>query len=430
LALQPDGQIVVAGYADTGQSPQSRDFAYTRLNHDGTDDPGFGGAHIIDFGGIDMALAAGFDPQGRILLAGQSEMNFPSIVAVARLLSVPDVTPSSVLACGTPGGSAVVLTPTGGTYQPAGEVTFFPGFTGAVRTALADVNGDGVPDMIGGAGPGGGPRLTVIDGSTGAKVADFFAFEESFRGGIFVAAGDVNGDGKADLVVTPDRGGGPIIAVYDGAKLAAGLTGDAAQRSRFFGIEDPAFRGGARPAVSDVNGDGRDDLLISAGFLGGPREALYDGAGLTPLGAPPKLVPDFFAFEASLQDGAYVALGDLNGDGKAELIFGGGPGGGPRVRVLDGAKLLAAGPFQTLDEIPLAQLADFFAGDASSRGGVRPAVGTVNGTKALLTVSGENDPARVRVFSAPTLFGSVPPLPDQVLDIFGGVALADGVFVG
>jgi hypothetical protein len=141
-------------------------------------------------------------------------------------------------------------------------------------------------------------------------------------------------------------------------------------------------------------------------------------------------VPDFFAFEDTLRNGAYVALGDLTGDGKADLIFGGGPGGGPRVRVFDGAKLLAAGSFQTLDQIPQAQLADLYASDASSRGGIRVAVGTVNGTKALLTGSGKNEVAQVRVFTAPTLFGSVNPSPDQTIDVFGSAVLADGVFVG
>jgi hypothetical protein len=332
-------------------------------------------------------------------------------------------------ASGNPDGGGHVFDPTMAAISPVGGVQFFPLFPGPVRTATADVNGDGTPDLVGGAGPDGGPHVIVIDGKTHLRMAELFAFEKAYRNGVFVAAGDINCDGKADVVVTPDRSGGPVVVVYDGAKLTAGYNEDA-QIARFYGIEDPDFRGGARPAVGDVNGDGKADLLISAGFLGGPREALYDGAGLVPAGAPPKLVADFYAFEDSLRNGTYVALGDLTGDGKADLIFGGGPSGGPRVRVMDGAKLLAAGPFQTLDDIPQAQAANFFASDETSRGGIRPAVGTVNGTKALLTGSGEHNPAQIRVFTAPTLFGSAAPSPDQVLDVFGGAALADGVFVG
>jgi hypothetical protein len=308
-------------------------------------------------------------------------------------------------------------------------VQFFLQYDGPVRVTLADVNGDGTPDMIAGAGPSGGPNVIIVDGKTGWGMADFFPFETTFTGGVFVAAGDINGDGKADLIVTPDRGGGPVVAVYDGAKLTAGLN-EAAQIARFFGIQDPNFRGGARAAIGDVNGDGKGDILVSAGFLGGPREALFDGAGLTPSGAPPKLVPDFFAFEDSLRNGAFVALGDLTGDGKADLVFAGGPGGAPRVRIFDGAKLLAAGSFQSLDQIPAAQSANFFAADASIRGGIRPAVGMVDGQMALITGSGENDPAEVRVFTAPTLFGSPEPAPDQILTVFGGAELTDGVYVG
>jgi hypothetical protein len=98
--------------------------------------------------------------------------------------------------------------------------------------------------------------------------------------------------------------------------------------------------------------------------------------------------------------------------------------------VIDGAKLLAAGPFQSLDDIPQTHSADFFPSDASSRGGIRPAVGIYNGQPALLTGSGESDPARVLVFTTPTLFGSINPSPDLHRDVFNGAPLTEGVFVG
>lgn len=352
----------------------------------------------------------------------------PGWVPETQVISfTPDLTDFQI--SGTPVGGGQVLDPSSGSLSAVGPVTYFPLSPVAVRIATADVNGDGVPDLVGGSGPLGGPHVIVIDGKTHYRLAEFFAFEHAFTGGVFVAAGDVTGDGKEDVVVTPDRGGGPVVAVYDGAKLSAGFNNDA-QIARFFGIDDPAFRGGARAAVGDVSGDGKADLLISAGFQGGPREALYDGAGLVPIGAPPKLVPDFFAFEDTLRNGAFVTLGDLTGDGRADLVFGGGPGGAPRVRVFDGVKLLAAGPFGSLDQIPDAQSADFFAADAATRGGIRLAVGTVDGETSLLTGSGEGDPAQVRVFTAPTLFSSTTPIPDHTLDVFDGQVLADGVFVG
>jgi hypothetical protein len=88
-----------------------------------------------------------------------------------------------------------------------------------------------------------------------------------------------------------------------------------------------------------VNGDGVTDLLVAAGNGGGPRVALYDGASLG-TGQQVKLVNDFFAFDPSLRNGVYVSAGDLNGDGVCDLIFGAGSGGGPRVEALDGHAFL------------------------------------------------------------------------------------------
>src|SRR4029077_8801708 len=74
-------------------------------------------------------------------------------------------------------------------------------FAGGVRVASGDVTGDGVPDIIAGACPGAPPEVRIFDGASGAMLASYVAFEPAFRGGVFVAAGDVNGDGVADVVV-------------------------------------------------------------------------------------------------------------------------------------------------------------------------------------------------------------------------------------
>src|SRR5262249_48529861 len=88
-------------------------------------------------------------------------------------------------------------------------LAYNPRFTGGVRVATGDVNGDGVPDIITSPGPTGGPDIRVFDGLTGALIMDFMAYSPSFTGGVYVAAADVNGDGHADIITGPDFSGGP-----------------------------------------------------------------------------------------------------------------------------------------------------------------------------------------------------------------------------
>jgi uncharacterized membrane protein len=375
---------------------------------------------------------------GTVTVRIQSLTN-PSLVSTnVATLSTPQ--PAPILVGGSTNGGAIAYAPVNGQFGSGTVLAFFPGFTGDVRTATADVTGDGIPDYIGGSGPGMRAEVAIIDGATMQVVARFTPFESTYRLGIFVSAADITGDGRADVIATPDLGGGPVVALYDGAKLVQGLAdgkafGQPAQIVRFFGIEgDPNFRGGVRTALGDMNGDQTPDLLISAGFQGGPRIAMFDGNDLA-LGdsTPRRLLPDYFAFEPTLRNGAFVALGDITGDGKAELAFGGGPTGANRVRIFDTAQLLAAPPFNSLDNAPAtAQLNNFFSGDPSLRGGVRLAIRPIDnsGKAALITASGNNEAARIQVYTATTLLStSAPTAPDQTIDPFGTI-LTNGVFVG
>ncbi len=138
------------------------------------------------------------------------------------------------------------LNASGGTVW--NNVPFDSTFTGGVRVASGDFNGDGVLDAVVGTGPGITAEVKVLDGATRKTLFDFNPFG-TFTGGVYVAAGDITGDGRADLLISPDRGGGPRVRIFSGD----GFT----QISDWFGIDDVNFRGGARVAVGDINGDGR-----------------------------------------------------------------------------------------------------------------------------------------------------------------------------
>ena len=96
---------------------------------------------------------------------------------------------------------------------------FDPAFLGGVSVTLGDVNGDGTMDIIAGAGPGGGPQVRVLSGTDLSELASFYAFDPFFSGGVRVASGDVNGDGRADIIVGAGAGAGPHVRVFSGLDL-------------------------------------------------------------------------------------------------------------------------------------------------------------------------------------------------------------------
>jgi hypothetical protein len=251
---------------------------------------------------------------------------------------------------------------------------YAPAFTGGVRVAVGDVNGDGVTDIITGAGPGGGPHVNVFDGSTGKIIQSFYAFDPGFTGGIFVAAGDVNADGYADIIVGADAGGGPHVKVFDGATLAL------LQSFYAFNVE---FTGGVRVASADVDGDGFADIVVGAGPGGGPHVKVFDGqSGIE--------VQSFYAFNPAFSGGVFVAAGDVNGDGKPDIVVGADAGGGPEVRVFDAA---TAAPFLS-----------FYAYAPEFTGGVRVAAADLDGDgfAEIVTGAGTGGGPHVKVFDGAT----------------------------
>ena len=110
-----------------------------------------------------------------------------------------------------------------------------PCFRGGVRVAVADGR------VVTGAGDGGGSAVRVFDPRTGEAKRSFFAGDPTLRGGVYVAAGDVTGDGVADVVSGAGVGGGPQVMVFDGR------TGELAASDFAF---DPSARNGVRVAVA------------------------------------------------------------------------------------------------------------------------------------------------------------------------------------
>ena len=214
-------------------------------------------------------------------------------------------------------------------------ITPFKGFFGEVRVSSnSDFDNDGVNDIVAAAGPGGGPRVSIFSGANGNILLDFFAYSSSFSGGVFVASGDVTGDGVADLVTGAGATGGPHVIVWDGGSLTNhSLT----PKASFFAYA-PTFLGGVSVATGDLNGDGVREIITGAGIGGGPQVNVYSSGNFS-------LIHTFFAYDARFAGGIFVAAGDLTGDHHAEIITGTGQGGDAKVNLFDGQNFQKLGSF-------------------------------------------------------------------------------------
>lgn len=259
-------------------------------------------------------------------------------------------------------------------------LVFEESFTGGVRVASGDVNGDGIADAVIGTGVGGAPRIRVFDGSTMLPITgplgDFFAYEETFRGGVNVAVGDFNGDGFMDVIAGAGVGGAPRVRVFSGR--------DGSIISDFFAYEDSA-RGGVTVASADLDGDGKWEIITGAGVGGAPRIKTFAFGSEGPV-----TTLDMFAYDESARGGVNVAAADIDGDGRGEIIAGAGVGGGPHIR--------------GFDAVTEAEKLSTFAFEPSFTGGVRVAVTDQDsdGIAEVVAAPGPGGGPRVRVIRAKT----------------------------
>ena len=217
---------------------------------------------------------------------------------------------------------------------------FSNSFSGGVTVAAGDVDGDGTADIIVGAGPGAGPHVKVFDGS-GQETASFFAYESGFRGGVTVAAGDVDRDGLAEIVTGMGVGGVPLVKTFRGT--------DGLELSRFMAY-DVRFRGGISIAVGDLDGDGFAEIITGAGATAAPHVKVFRGNDSSELAS-------FYAYDAGFLGGVSVSTADMDGDGFADIVTGAGVGAGPHIKVFKG--------------LPPREIRSVFAGDPFNRTGIR-----------------------------------------------------------
>lgn len=247
---------------------------------------------------------------------------------------------------------------------------FGSSFTGGVRLAAGDVNGDGVTDVVAAMGPGGA-LVRVLSGVDGSEIVSGYPFGSTFTGGIEVAVADVDGDGRAEVIAGHGADGGEV-RVVDGTDAQLRFGGPP------FG---PSYRGGVRVAAGDVTGDGQVDFIVAQATGGMVR--IFSGADYA-------IVASGVPYGETFTGGVHIAAGDVDGDGRDEVIVGPGMGDGP-VRIFD-----------VVAQVERASFEPYWQGFP---GGSRVAAADLNGDgrAEIITVPGPSAPPLLRVFDGVTL---------------------------
>jgi hypothetical protein len=206
---------------------------------------------------------------------------------------------------------------------------------GGLRTASGDVDGDGLDEIIVGLGPGGNGWIGVFD-----DAAHGFAFLKwiqvawptynTANGEVWPAVGDVDGDGKAEIVAGLGAGGAGWFEIFDDA-----VANYAHVNWRQVNWPDYIAKGNGatHPAIGNVDGVGASEIIIGLGFGGqGCLEVFTSSTGgYAHLFWMYVAWPTYNAANGT----TFPAAGDTDGDGRAEVVVGFGNGGGGWLQVFD-----------------------------------------------------------------------------------------------
>jgi len=137
--------------------------------------------------------------------------------------------------------------------QIASWTAYHPKFTGGVRVAVGDLDGDGLREVVTGAGPGGGPHIRIWKTDGTVWGGSFFAFSSSESGGVSVAVGDVDHDGKGEIIVGSGQGAKPRVRVFSSSGIL----------KKEISLGTTPLAQGVQVAASDIDGDGTAEIIVS-----------------------------------------------------------------------------------------------------------------------------------------------------------------------
>ncbi|MFH1668187.1 MAG: putative glycoside hydrolase [Candidatus Komeilibacteria bacterium] len=210
-----------------------------------------------------------------------------------------------------------------------------------------------------------GSFAKVFDSSGQADRNGFFIYDHQFTGGAKIVLVDLDTNGTLEKVVADDS----EVFIYDN-------NGDLI--NSFYPYTEK-YNQGINMAVGDLNGDGWVEIVTGTERGGGPQIRIFNGVG--------KLInPGWFAYDEKFRGGVHVAVADVNGNGKMEIIAGAGFGGGPHVRIFNNQGVLVS--------------PGFMAFEATQHSGVKVVAADLNGDgqAEIITTPAIGGEAKLNIF--------------------------------
>jgi hypothetical protein len=284
----------------------------------------------------------------------------------------------------------------------------YPGYTGGVRVAVGVLFGGGIPDVVCAPGLNEAPLIKIYNALTGVLITQFMAQSSSYTSGIVLAVGDVNGDGRPDIVTAASQGA-PNVNVFANLGGSTPFANYSASTPviKAFSTLTGYIGGVGGLAIGTVNG-GKGDILVGSGIgtAASVQVYSYPNDTLVQVISP--------TFTPTVIGGLSLAVADVNGDGIPDVIIGAGTGGLSKVDIWDG-KTHAINQFIA------------FTGNGASAP-VRVAVAQINNQSDIMVTQGTGGQAhQLETYSFgnnffPTL---IPSLVDTVLQTW----LQNGMFI-